>query len=88
VSLIVESKGPFIRELLKREPWRAGQGVGDHLCDHQIEWDGGSHWTCTTCGRVSCSVILDHKPVQRPVSMLENFLKEFVDGFREGLGAR
>jgi hypothetical protein len=88
VSLISETKGPFIRELLKREPWREDAGAGDSLCDQEIEWDGGRHWLCTTCGRVSASPILDHKPVQRPASVLEIFLKEFELGFFEGLGAR
>ena len=68
-----------VKELLKREPWRAGQGQPrsaiDPLweghrpqpCDGEAEFEKDSKWWwCKKCGHCSCWPITRHYRVEHP----------------------
>ena len=80
-----------IRELVQREPWRAGQvweigaldptwlGVTPPSCDGEIEWEKGSTWwTCTKCGYCGFWANTQHRAVPDPYHTFARYAVLFL----------
>ena len=83
-----------LQRLSEQEPWRLGiglprnaldptwtPGIGDNLCDGEVEWEAGTRWwVCMKCGYVGSAYNTHHKSIQHPTtyfmhSLLFFFLK-------------
>lgn len=62
---MIEDFNPYIIELLKTEPWRAGEGVGFDPCPGDLTWDGTEPclWHCRSCGRIGTAMYTWHLPL-------------------------
>ena len=74
---------PILQRLAEKEPWRQGVGLprnaldptwapgpGDLLCKGNVEWESGTKWwVCMGCGRVSSLSMIEHKPIQNPMTL-------------------
>jgi hypothetical protein len=80
-----------IKELVRREPWRAGQGwqvnaldptwlgpYNDTLCNGRIEWSG-STWWCAKCGYCGFLGNTRHPPVRHPHDTLLHNVALFLE---------
>lgn len=86
------SRQNVVSELVRKEPWRAGQGRARNilhpgwtaepiLCGGNIEYEGSTlWWWCTSCGHCSCLATTKHYRAEHPndyyKASLEYFYKE------------
>lgn len=90
-----------VKELVQREPWRAGQGrpknaldptwagVPKIPCDGPIEWEAeGRWWWCRKCGHCSCWSTVLHEPAEHPVIIFRRGMELFLQQReKQGLNA-
>jgi hypothetical protein len=81
-----------LQDLLKKEPWRSGQGQPDNPLSQgwdgeerppcpaeDIEWEGkGPYWACRTCGYIGSASVQQHRRVQFPSEFLEKSIRLFL----------
>jgi len=80
-----------IRELIQREPWRAGQvweigaldptwlGIDLPTCDGEIEWEKETNWwKCAKCGYCGFWTNTKHHPVQHPYQTFSRYVVLFL----------
>lgn len=79
---MIEKYNPYIENLLLKEPWRAGEGVGNTPCTGSLDWDGSRYWMCT-CGRIGCSPNPLHLPLVKPKSLVLGLLLRFAAAFQK-----
>lgn len=86
-----------VEELVKREPWRTGQGQPLNaldptwniersvLCDGEVGYEGGTHWWfCTKCGYCSKQhITYAHQPIVSPLTYFRASMEEFLQSRRE-----
>ena len=82
-----------VRDLVGKEPWRAGQGLPRNALDSlwredhpiclatvdDLEWEENSHWWwCRKCGHCSNAHVIKHRVAEHPDVLHKRALAHFI----------